>query len=132
MELRNWCFTIRNGNNEINDNRHKQLEQLSTTGTATYLIYRFDKGYRETWNLQGFVRFGERMRFKTVKRLLPQGAHIEAATVKAQEAAKYCKSGEGLFIERGAIPESNNSSAFKEFKKFIKKKYRHNRIEWDV
>lgn len=92
---RRWVFTVNNYTDE-NINTLNSLE-------VQYLIYGREVAASGTPHLQGFVTWETNKRFQTVKGLLPDGAHIEAARGTSQQAAQYCKK-DGDFTERGQCP----------------------------
>lgn len=57
-----------------------------------------------TPHLQGYLSFKSQKRFNAVQKLLPAGAHIEAAKGTPQQNREYCTKG-GQFEEFGVIPK---------------------------
>ena len=94
---KNWCFTINNWTEE----NYAQAWALETK----YIIIGKEKGESGTPHLQGFVVFPFQKTFSAVKKLLPHGAHIEAARGTTEEASKYCEK-DGDFQAKGELPKS--------------------------
>lgn len=98
---RNWCFTINNWKPE-------ELKALEEWDAATYLVVGKEVGENKTPHLQGYVEFGNSMRFQTFHNKFPR-AHLEKRRGTAQQAADYCKKA-GDFIERGKMSKQGSRS----------------------
>lgn len=92
-----YCFTVNNFTDE-----HKQ-SLLSIP--CKYIIAGKEIGESGTPHLQGFVQFKTQVAFSSVKKLLPDGAHIEKANGRPDQAADYCKK-DGDYFEHGTAPVS--------------------------
>lgn len=89
--VRNFCFTLNNYTQEEEDDIKKIHHE--------YIIYGKEIGEEGTPHLQGYIELTKKMRFSSVKKLMPR-AHIEARRGTQQQAIDYCKK-EGNFIELG-------------------------------
>lgn len=104
---RNWSFTINNYTDEILEN----LKEISMV--STYLIYGKEVAPTTlTKHLQGFIYFQDAKSFAKIKKLLPEGAHIEISKGTAQQNKIYC-SKENNITEYGVIPEQGKRNDIK-------------------
>lgn len=60
-------------------------------------------GESGTPHFQGFICFQDAKTFSAIKKLLPDGCHIEARKGTFQQAADYCKK-DGDYFEAGTLP----------------------------
>jgi hypothetical protein len=101
LQAKNWCFTL---NNYTTDDDN----QLQATGTEMqwdirYLVYGRETGEKGTPHFQGYISFTKRKTFNTVKRILPDGAHIESAKGSPIQNKDYCTK-DGDYEEFGQLP----------------------------
>lgn len=101
-KYRGWVWTINNPT--PNDINHIN----STIDKAKYLVYGEEVGEEGTPHYQGYVYFKNRVRFTTVKSLLPR-AHIEIQRGSILQAITYCKK-DNNFHEWGDQPEDMNGT----------------------
>lgn len=93
---RKWCFTI----NNYTAAEEKHLIDSVDEGTLAYVIFGRETGDNGTPHLQGYCEFPKRVRFSTVKRVLPR-AHIEKTkAADPKKAIDYCKK-DGDWFEKG-------------------------------
>jgi len=71
-----------------------------------------------TPHIQGYVYYKSEVSFKSVKKQLPEGAHIEATKGSPQQNITYCKKG-GSFIETGEPPKQGKRNDIKAVKAII-------------
>lgn len=90
---RGWCFTV---NNPPAGLSYDSIE-------CAYIVVGDEHGELGTHHHQGYVYFANAKAFNPVKKLLPEGAHIEAAKGSPRQAAEYCKK-EKVFYEAGECP----------------------------
>ncbi len=93
---RGWSFTV----HDISQLSKCSLECLE----CDYLIVGAETAPttgKKHW--QCYVHFHQSQRFAWVKKVLPEGSHIEAAKGTALQNKKYC-SKDTILIERGALP----------------------------
>lgn len=101
---RSWCFTVNNYTADDED----ALRSLHDQG-AVYLVFGREVAPETgTPHIQGYVRFKSTKRFRAVKALLPDGAHIELAVASAAQNKEYC-SKEGDVEEFGDCPGDRDS-----------------------
>lgn len=96
---RKWCFTL----NNYTAAEEKHITDTVDEGTATYVCFGKEIGDSGTPHLQGYVEFPKKLRFGSVRKILPR-AHIEKAKTQ-KEAIAYCKK-DGNWIEKGTIQVS--------------------------
>lgn len=94
-----WCFTLNNYTAED----CQKIEAIE----CEYLIYGKEVGDQGTPHLQGFIYFTNRRTFNTVKKLLGDKCHIEAAKGSIKENIAYCSKDGDVFI-KGVEPEEQN------------------------
>ena len=101
-QSRSWCFTVPN----YHDEQLLHLQLLAEDPRVSYLIFGREvspgTGLR---HLQGYVRFDQRLRFASVRGLLPQ-CHLTSARGSPEQNFLYC-SKDGDFDEFGARPVSS-------------------------
>lgn len=93
VRSRGWCFTLNNPG----------LGHAYNAIKCQYLVVGDEVGASGTPHHQGYVYFAAQRSFAVVKKLLPEGAHIEKAHGSPQQAAAYCKK-EKILIETGECP----------------------------
>lgn len=110
---RAWVFTVNNPKEEI------EFDGLG----AQYLIYQKEKGESGTEHYQGYVYFKNAISFTSIKKKLPEGAHIEKRKGTHDEAAAYCRKAdtriEGPF-EFGTPPEQGKRRDLEEAANLLK------------
>lgn len=95
-QSRRWCFTVNNPPNGA------ALPALISA--AEYLVVGHEVAPTTgTPHLQGYVFLKRKTRFTGVQKLLPPGAHIEAAGGTHEQNRDYC-SKSGNFVEHGVFP----------------------------
>lgn len=94
---RGWCFTI----HDCSKGSFEKLQRI----TASYLIVG-DEVAPSTGkqHYQGYVHFANVTRFAAVRKMLPEGTHIEPARGSALENKVYC-SKEKVLMEVGEVPK---------------------------
>lgn len=98
IRSRDWCFTV---NNYTEANVKTVCEVCSA---AKYGIYGEETAKTGTHHLQGYIYFVNAKSFSKMRKLLPDGAHIEVTRGTPLQASEYCKK-EGKFREFGTLPE---------------------------
>lgn len=85
---RGWCFTCYGYDIET---FKSPIEKIITEYKADYCVYQLEK-CPETGRLhiQGYIHFPANRTFVTIKKILPDGAHIEKQRGTVDEAADYC------------------------------------------
>lgn len=70
---------------------HMRLQGASLWApeVMNYLVYQFEKGEQGTTHIQGYCRFKNRMRLRTMQQFFPRG-HIEPARGNEQQCKDYC------------------------------------------
>lgn len=85
--LRRVCFTA----NNPTEYTHDVLVDLFYSQTAKFLIYQEEAGSAaNTRHLQGYIEFGKQYDFSKIKKLMPEGVHIEAASGTKHDNVRYC------------------------------------------
>lgn len=93
---RGWCFTI----NNYADETIAALKGIE----CQYLVFgRETAPTTGTPHLQGFVYFDTLKSFSVLKKLLPEGTHIERAKGNCAQNREYCTK-DGAFEEQGTLP----------------------------
>ena len=96
---RDWTFTLFN----YTDGDEESIQDLQ----YRYLVYGYEicptSGRK---HLQGYIYFKNALSFSSIKRKLPETAHIEAAKGDSISNREYCTK-EGSFIEKGDRPRSS-------------------------
>lgn len=92
---RGWAFTL----NNYTDEEQEEIRKID----CTYKIVGKEKGEMGTPHLQGYLWFKNARGFNSVKRSLPERAHIEPARGTPEQNKKYC-SKQGDFYEDGECP----------------------------
>lgn len=103
--LRRICFTI----NTPNDSDHIGLVDLYQSSIFRFLIYQTERGDttgRE--HIQGYAELVSQLEFSTLKGIMPEGAHIEAARGSSRDNIRYCSKSDtrisGPFVYGEAAP----------------------------
>lgn len=97
---RNICFTL----NNWTDAEYESLKGLD----YSYMVIGKEIGEQGTPHLQGYIEFAKKMRFTTVKKLIPR-AHLEERKGTQAQAADYCKE-DGDFEEFGEMKVQGHRS----------------------
>ena len=97
---RGWCFTL---NNYTEDN-----VTFCQKIDARYICFGKEVGQSGTKHLQGYLYFDDAKSFKAVKKILPDGCHIEYAKGDGEQNKKYCGK-EGDLFEKGDCPKSKKA-----------------------
>lgn len=98
LRVRGWCFTC---NNYTNDTI---LDVEKVAKTTTYLVYGKEIGTKNgTPHLQGFLYWKEAKSFKSMKKKMPEGTHLEQMYSTPENASMYCKK-DKEFVEFGTCP----------------------------
>jgi len=98
-QVRSYCFTLNNYTEEEYENILQQLSKYD------YAVVGKEVGDEGTPHLQGFVYHENKIRFSTLKALMPR-AHIEVTGAKGKKMCKaweYCMK-EGDYWEKGTKP----------------------------
>lgn len=99
---RAWCFTL----NNYGDSDIKRICELGKNGT--YVIFGKEIGEKcGTPHLQGYIHWKNARTFKSMKKILGDKFHIEAARGSVDENVKYC-SKENNVTEIGDKPCQGN------------------------
>ena len=110
---RGWCFTI----NNYADETIVALKAIE----CQYLVFgRETAPSTGTQHLQGFVYFDSPKRFSALKKLLPEGAHIEKAKGNCIQNREYCTK-DGAFEEQGTLPSQGKRTDIKQSKTWYAK-----------
>lgn len=96
VPLRAWCFTVFNPTEEV-------LERVVALQLqAVRLVVGREKcPDTGTPHLQGYIRFEKSHRFAAVKKLLPDGAHIEPRKGRESQATAYCRKDGDVLVDKG-------------------------------
>lgn len=89
-----WCFT---NNNPDGD------KELYINIECKYIIVGDEHKTVGTHHHQGYIYFNKSISFNTVKKILPNGCHIEKANGSPKQASNYCKK-ECILYEAGELP----------------------------
>lgn len=113
-QSRGWCYTF----NNYTDATITVLSALAPT--VTYLIYGKEKcPTTGTPHLQGYLYYKNKRRFKSVKKELPDGCHIESAQGNPQQNHDYCIK-EGDFTEYGVLPKAGKRVDLDDFGSMVR------------
>lgn len=80
-----WCFTL----NNPSDDHIKQIEKVFND-RGEYLVWQFEIGTNGTEHMQGYICLKKRIRFSSLKNLLPNETHFETRRSTHENAKKYC------------------------------------------
>ena len=109
---RGWCFTI----NNYADETIVALKAIE----CQYLVFgRETAPSTGTQHLQGFVYFDSPKRFSALKKLLPEGAHIEKAKGNCIQNREYCTK-DGAFEEQGTLPSQGKRTDIQTIKDMVR------------
>lgn len=101
VPLRAWCFTVFNPTAEIEE----QMRSLESQ--AVRLVVGREKcPTTGTPHLQCYIRLHKSIRFAAMKKLLPDGSHIEPRKGTETEASTYCKKDGDILIDKGVDHDS--------------------------
>lgn len=100
-ESKNWCFTLNNYTDE-------QYEMISLLN-CKYLVVGKENASTGTPHLQGYISFHKNKRFKAVKAMFPNTAHLEKAIGSAQQNIDYCTKEDQHALRVGDPPKSKGS-----------------------
>jgi len=103
-KCRGWCFTLNNWTAD----QEAALRELPQKCTLKYLVFAKEVGEQGTPHLQGFLYLQSPRAFNGVKKLLPDGCHIESMRGTPQQASAYCKKPETVkddIFEHGELPQ---------------------------
>lgn len=95
-KARSWCFTLNNPS--LKEGVYQNMPNVA------YIIVGDEIGESGTPHHQGYVYFTNAISFKSVKKLLPEGCHIEQARGSPEQASIYCKKTKILY-EHGNLPK---------------------------
>lgn len=125
-QSKHWVFTVNNWT------AHDEETLREVAEASEYLVYGYEEAPETgTKHLQGYVAFKTRHRFAAVRRIMPQGTHIEMRRGTAAEAADYCKK-EGVFQEFGVLPNDTCVTEIDRFKAWVTHFYdEHKRVPGD-
>lgn len=104
MAAKHWCFTL----NNYTEEEYKNIIELGSSQTVTYLIVGKETGEKNTPHLQGYVSLPTRKRRTQVKQLLGTRCHVEKAKGSPKQNRTYC-SKDGDYVEYGRIPTSQGT-----------------------
>ena len=82
-----YCFTI---NNFITKGILPEDLLAGASGGCTYIVFQHEVGDNGTPHLQGYIEFGKRQRFSSVKKMIGGNCHLEAAKGKPEQNRTYC------------------------------------------
>lgn len=110
IRSRAWCFTL----NNYTDDMIEMVNAVSSI--STYLIYGKEIAPNTgTPHLQGYIYFQNAKTFLKMKKLMPEGTHLEVAKGDPTDNKKYC-SKEGDYKEFGTIPSQGKRNDIKVIK----------------
>lgn len=96
VPLRAWCFTVFNPTPAVVE----RVQGLQFQ--AVRLVVGREKCPETgTPHLQGYIRFEKSHRFAAVKKLLPDGAHIEPRKGRESQASAYCRKDGDVLVDHG-------------------------------
>lgn len=96
VPLRSWCFTVFNPSGEVEE------KLLGLKEVADRLVVGREKcPTTGTPHLQGYIRFKKSCRFAAIKKLLPDGSHIEPRNGHESQATAYCLKDGDVLVDQG-------------------------------
>lgn len=117
---RGFTFTLNNFTDEELEQLDRKLllfedgDCIGCNAQVSYLICGSEVGSKKhTHHLQGYVRFHNAKKFKQVKKMLGDRAHIEIAKGTPQQNRAYCSKDED-YIEYGELPAQGARNDIKE------------------
>lgn len=99
---RGWCFTV---------NNPTVGEEFYAAIDCKYIIVGDEVGESGTPHHQGYIYCENALRFSTLQKILPSGAHIERALGSSEHNKTYC-SKEAVLLEVGDCPQQGKRSDF--------------------
>lgn len=96
VPLRAWCFTVFNPTPEVEE-KVVALQFLS----ERLVVGREKCPETGTLHLQGYIRTEKSHRFTGIKKLLPDGAHVEPRKGRESQATAYCKKDGQVLVDKG-------------------------------
>lgn len=84
--LRRVSFTI----NSPTEDHHLNLVELFNNGKLKFLIYSEEVASTGQPHLQGYAEFDGQYDFEIIKRIMPEGAHLEASSGSKHANIRYC------------------------------------------
>lgn len=124
-----WNFTINNYSEEEYESVRALFHDKKLR--IDYIVVGKERGDSNTPHLQGFVAFGVRKKFDTLKKLLGDRAHVEPVRVTPDKAAAYCKK-DGDFFEKGKLPEETKKQGSRSDIHAIKDRLDAGASTWDL
>lgn len=100
-QSKGFCFTI----NNYTEDDEQEVANLGEDERVEYLVYGREEGEQGTPHLQGFVYFKSKIRWSTVRFLLPR-AHLEQTKGTTEQNIAYCTK-DGNYEEFGDRPVSH-------------------------
>lgn len=110
-----WCFTLNNYDEAELDSLCENLQKKE----IRYAIVGRETGEGGTPHLQGYFSSRKAMRFKAVKNMVGDRAHVEMAKGSEQSNFEYC-SKEGFYTEYGTRASPGKRSDLEAFKDAVK------------
>lgn len=109
---RAWVFTL----NNYTDEQQSLVQSID----CRYLVYgREVAPTTGTQHLQGFISFHNQKDFSAVRKIFPDGTHLEKKKASDFLAAAYCKK-EGDYFEKGEIPNQGKRTDLDNVREIIK------------
>lgn len=109
---RSWCFTYNNPDKEYD---YKKI-------ACRYMIVGDEKGeLKNTPHHQGYVMFPLKKSLKKLKKIMPEGCHLEIAKGSPQQNIAYC-SKEKIYYEFGERPKMGKRNDILTVKEIVKNK----------
>lgn len=104
---RAWCFTLNNPSGE-------EAWDID----CEYMIRGNEVGEQGTPHIQGYIYFKNAILFKSVKKRLPSGCHIEKAMGSSLQNREYCSKDKD-FVEVGVCPKQGSRSDISTVKELV-------------
>lgn len=109
---RGWCFTVQNYTDE-------NIETIRKCNADYWVFGREVAPTTGTNHLQGYMYFAGLKTFGAIKKLLPDGTHIEKAKGNATQNREYCIK-EGKFEEHGTPPAQGHRTDIQQIKDMVR------------